>query len=96
MSFYLAFAGAAAHGVYTALSSFVDLRLNLSLSSMVVVVSFITVVIFLLAATRMQIRKLGILVYPMTLASLLFSLFWPIVTSRVGFLVIFTKALGKN
>ena len=76
-SFYLAFAGAAAHGVYTALSSFVDLRLNLSLSSMVVVVSFITVVIFLLAATRMQIRKLGILVYPMTLASLLFSLFWP-------------------
>lgn len=76
-SFYLACLAVIAHGVYTALTSFEGMRLNLSLSSMLVVVSFITTIIFLLASTRMQIRRLGILVYPMTVISLTFSLLWP-------------------
>jgi len=76
-SFYLAWAGASSHAAYMALNSFVDLRLNLSLSSMLVVVSFITVVIFLLASVRMQIRRLGILVFPLTIISLGFSVLWP-------------------
>ena len=44
---------------------------------MVVVVSFITCSIFQLAGSRMLIRRLGILVYPMTVLSLTFSLLWP-------------------
>ncbi len=76
-SFYIACIAVVFHGIYTALCCFVDLRLNLSLNSMVVVVSFITCSIFQLAGSRMLIRRLGILVYPMTVLSLTFSLLWP-------------------
>ena len=76
-SFYIACLAAAMHGIYTVITCFAGARLNLSLSSMAVVVSLITTVIFLLAGTRMSIRRLGILVFPMTILSLVFSLAWP-------------------
>lgn len=51
-------------------------RLDFGLSSMIMVVSAIVVLIFLLGCLGMEISKLGILVFPLTAISLLFSLLW--------------------
>lgn len=50
--------------------------LNFGLSSMLVLVSALITVIFLLGGIAMPIRRLGILVYPLTILCLLFSLAW--------------------
>lgn len=75
-----AFAAAAvavlAHLTYAFNVSFVGTALNFSLSSMAVMVSGIVVSIYLLGSIAMPIRRLGILVFPFTVLSLLFSLGW--------------------
>ena len=56
--------------------SFVGHFLNFGLSSMVVLISGLIVALFLLGSIAMPIRRLGILVYPITALCLLFSLAW--------------------
>jgi len=56
--------------------SFIDNSLNFSLASMVLVVSAIVVSIFLLGGLAMPIRRLGILVYPITALNLVFAISW--------------------
>ncbi|MFT5572322.1 MAG: ABC-type uncharacterized transport system permease subunit [Cryomorphaceae bacterium] len=56
--------------------SLVDSRLNFGLSSMAVLVSSITVLIYLLGSLAMPIRRLGIMVFPLTILSLAFSHIW--------------------
>lgn len=50
--------------------------INVSLSSMTGIISAILVLIYLLAGTAMPIKRLGIIVFPLTALSLLFSSFW--------------------
>lgn len=56
--------------------SVIDGALNFSLASMVVLVSGIVVLTFLLGGLAIPIRRLGILVYPLTILSLLFATVW--------------------
>ncbi|WP_189399799.1 cytochrome C assembly family protein [Arenicella chitinivorans] len=49
---------------------------NFGLHSMTTVVSAVVVGIFLLGSTALPIRRLGVLVFPLTIASLLFTLLW--------------------
>ena len=56
--------------------SFSSGALNFSLSSMAVLVSAIVVLLFLLGGLLMPIRRLGILVFPLTVLSLLFAALW--------------------
>jgi ABC-type uncharacterized transport system permease subunit len=64
------------HWMYAYQVSFIDSRLNFGLSSMAVLVSSITVLIFQLGSLAMPIRRLGIMVFPLTIISLVFSLVW--------------------
>lgn len=75
-AFLLTYIAAAAHFVYAYLVGQVAGNLNLSLSSMIVVVSGILVVIYLIGCTLMPIRRLGLLVFPITTLSLIFSVVW--------------------
>lgn len=72
------FAGVACllHLLYAYDVSAISDGLNFSLSSMSVLVSAIVVSIFLLACFKMPIKRLGILVYPLTILSLVFSYVW--------------------
>lgn len=65
-----------AHLAYAYNVSLIDRSLNFSLSSMAVLVSGILVLIYMFAATAMPIRRLGILVFPLAMLSLLFSVAW--------------------
>jgi ABC-type uncharacterized transport system permease subunit len=56
--------------------SFVGHLINFGLSSMLVLVSALVTLFFLLGGIAMPIRRLGILVYPITVICLLFSLMW--------------------
>jgi len=76
LSFVVAFVGAACHIVYALKFSFVDQALNVSLSSMMALMSGLVMVIFLLGGLVMPIRRLGILMFPLTIASLVFVFFW--------------------
>lgn len=51
--------------------------LSFSLSSMSAVVSLILVVIFLLGCLNLPIFRLGVIVFPLTALSLIFSMVWP-------------------
>lgn len=54
--------------------SFVSQALNVSLSSMLVLISGLIAALFLLGGIAMPIRRLGILVYPFTILCLIFAL----------------------
>lgn len=72
----IAFAGVAAHGAYAWNISVINQTLNLGLSSMLVLVSGSLTVIFLIGGLLMPIRRLGVLVFPLTIVSLVFALAW--------------------
>lgn len=75
-AFIAATIAALAHLAYAYNVSFVNKALNFSVSSMAVLVSGIVVAIYMLGSLAMPIRRLGILVFPLTIISLLFSLGW--------------------
>ena len=75
-SFLCSCLGAACHVAYALNVSFIGPNLNLSLSSMVVLMSGMLIVLFLLGGLIMPIRRLGILVFPFTILSLVFALLW--------------------
>ncbi|GAA6139966.1 cytochrome c biogenesis protein CcsA [Arenicella sp. 4NH20-0111] len=75
-AFILAWLGTFVHLVFAYTYCFSNGSLNFSLSSMAVLVSGLMSFIFVLGSLGIPIRRLGILVFPLTSASLLFSLFW--------------------
>lgn len=76
LSFAAAIGAVGFHIAYASKISLVDHTLNFSLSSMLVLVSALLCVIFLLGGLIMPIRRLGILVFPLTILSLVFAFFW--------------------
>jgi ABC-type uncharacterized transport system permease subunit len=75
-SFAVASIGAVCHIAYALKISFIGASLNVSLSSMMVLISGMLVALFLLGGLVMPIRRLGILVFPLTIMSLAFAFFW--------------------
>lgn len=75
-SFVAASIAAACHIAYALKISFIGEALNVSLSSMIVLISGMLVLLFLLGGLMMPIRRLGILVFPFTIISLVFAFFW--------------------
>lgn len=75
-SFVTASIGAICHIAYALDISFIDQSLNISLSSMMVLMSAMVMLMFLLGGLIMPIRRLGILVFPLTIFSLLFAFLW--------------------
>lgn len=65
-----------AHLIYANGISHTGSTINFSLSSMTCLVSLVIVIIFLLGSLAMPIRTLGVLVFPLTATSLLFSFLW--------------------
>ena len=65
-----------AHLIYANTISHTGSTINFSLSSMTCLVSLVIVIIFLLGSLAMPIRTLGVLVFPLTVVSLLFSFLW--------------------
>lgn len=76
LPFVFACLAAISHVAYGLDVSFIGSNLNLSLSSMVVLISGMLVVLFLLGGLIMPIRRLGVLVFPFTILSLAFALLW--------------------
>ena len=74
--FLCAALGLIAHWTYTINISWSNNLLNFNLSSMTTLVSALIVSIYLVGCLTMRIRKLGILVFPLTVLCLLFSLLW--------------------
>jgi len=75
-SFALACVGAGFHISYAFSNSIVNQSLNFGLSSMLVLISSLLMLIFLIGSVIMPIRRLGILVFPSTIVSLIFAFFW--------------------
>ena len=73
---FIALIGVIAHLVYSYNISFIDQTLNFSTHSMMVLISAVLVSIYLLASLLMPIRRLGVLVFPLVILSLLFALLW--------------------
>jgi len=67
---------AAFHAIYALDIGFIGNILNVSLGSMVVLMSAMLVVLFLLGGLAMPIRRLGVLVFPLTIISLVFAFLW--------------------
>ncbi len=76
LAFTVALISVVSHLFYAANVSFLGNELNFSLSSMTSLVSVILVAIYLLGSTTMPIKRLGILVFPLTAISLVFSYLW--------------------
>ncbi len=76
ISYIAASIGAAFHIGYALKFSFVEHALNVSLSSMMVLMSGMIMAIFLLGGLIMPIRRLGILMFPSTVISLIFAYLW--------------------
>lgn len=74
--FVVACSAVIAHFLYAVNISIFDGHINFSLSSMACLISLILVIVFLLGSLAMPIRKLGILVFPLTAISLAFSYLW--------------------
>lgn len=72
----IAFGGLVAHGIYAWHISLVGHTLNFGLSSMLVLVSGLIATIFVIGGVLMPIRRLGVLVFPLTILSLIFALIW--------------------
>jgi len=75
-AFLIASISLVAHIIYAFDLSQLLSGLNFSLSSMIVLVSSILVAIYLLGTIAMPIKRLGILVFPLTAFSLVFSYLW--------------------
>lgn len=75
-SYWLACAALVFHLFAVSQISFIGHSLNFSVASMVVLVSGIVVLFFLVGGLAMPIRRLGILVYPLTIISLIFAISW--------------------
>lgn len=76
LSFKLASLAMLLHLALAYQTAFINGSLNISLASMSVLVSAIVVVVFIFGGLVMPIRRLGIMVFPITIACLLFSIFW--------------------
>lgn len=68
--------GVASHITYAYLACFVDSGFNFSTHSMLMLISSILVLIYLLGSLAMPIRRLGIMVFPLTILNILFALLW--------------------
>jgi len=75
-AFVLGWLATLLHLVYAYLFSFSSGILNFSLSSMVVLVSGLICLIYVLGGLSLPIRRLGIIVFPLTVLCLLFSQLW--------------------
>lgn len=64
------------HVLYAKNISFIHYVLNLSLSSMTILISAILVLIFVLASFIMPIKRLGIIVFPVTAMGMVSAHFW--------------------
>lgn len=76
VAFTVAVLSVAAHIIYALRTGVADGSINFGLSSMAVIDSAMLVSIFLLGCLTMPIRRLGILVFPLSALSLIFSYFW--------------------
>jgi len=76
LAFAAATAGAAAHSYYAISYGVIDGAINFSLSSMTIIVSAMLILVYLLACIAMPIKRLGILIFPLTTLSLGFSMIW--------------------
>jgi ABC-type uncharacterized transport system permease subunit len=76
LAFTVACFGAAFHIVHAFNISLIEQSLNVSLGSMVVLMSGLLMLTFLLGGLLMPIRRLGVLVFPFTSASLVFAALW--------------------
>ncbi|MBX2849336.1 MAG: cytochrome c biogenesis protein CcsA [Acidiferrobacterales bacterium] len=74
--FVIATISVIAHLAYAFEISKVGSSINFSLSSMACLVSLVMTIVFLLGSLKMPIRTLGVLVFPLTAISLIFSFFW--------------------
>lgn len=76
IAFIVAICSVAVHIIYALEIGLADGSINFSLSSMAVIDSAILVSIYLLGCLTMPIRRLGILVFPLSAISLMFSYVW--------------------
>jgi len=76
-AFTIGIIAALAHALYASQTSIVDGQLDLGLRSMMVLISCILVGLYILGGLLMPIKRLGILVFPITLLGLAFSGLWP-------------------
>ncbi len=93
LSFVFAAVAWALHSSYAYILSEIGNNLNFSLSSMITLVSAMLIAVFLLACIGMPIKRLGILVYPLTVASLAFAYFW---SSDPSYLSSATSEIGRT
>lgn len=68
--------GLAIHLYFASQTSLTNGTLNVGLRSMVVVISSMVALIYLSSSLFMPIKQLGVLVFPFSIASLIFALFW--------------------
>jgi len=66
--------GVIAHLIYAYQVCFIGTSLNFSMHSMLVLISGILVLVFLLCSIAMPIRRIGVLVFPLSVVSLLLTL----------------------
>lgn len=76
LPFAIAIAAVLAHLVYACQVGQVNGSINFSLSSMSAIVSVMLVIVYLLACLAMPIKRLGLMVFPLTALSILFSVIW--------------------
>ncbi len=76
IAFIVAISSVAAHIIYALKTGIANNSIDFSLSSMAVIDSAILVSIYLLGCLTMPIRRLGILVFPLSALSLMFSYAW--------------------
>jgi len=76
IAYVIACLAALTHALYALDISFINQSVNLSLSSMLVLISAILTITFLAAGLLMPIRRLGVLVFPFTVSCLVFTFFW--------------------
>jgi ABC-type uncharacterized transport system permease subunit len=76
IAFIVAICSVVAHIIYALNNGLANNAIDFSLSSMAVIDSAILVSIYLLACLTMPIRRLGILVFPLSALSLMFSFAW--------------------
>lgn len=82
--FIIACASIVAHLLYAIGMGKIGSSINFSLSSMTCLVSLVMTVVFLMGSLTMPIRTLGILVFPLTAISLVFSYLWGAGVSNVN------------
>lgn len=76
VAFLIAWMALLLHIIYAYQISIIEDGFDSSLSAMAVLVSAILVLIFQLGCLAIPIRRLGVLVFPLTILSLVFSFFW--------------------